>query len=223
MVQKKNFEHCSPVTSFGSSRLVYAAVDFLGQVLVHIESATSSNLLQSYFKFHTRSGYINESIVIDRLLSLKPSSSALLIADDVQIRFLLELIFDTLKTMHVTAEHASRLGKQINLLAKWLCSALCTYSSEEFDVTERDLLVLVSNLFLLLFTNTTYYCLWLMTIKAQKEQPEWRQLQEQLGQIAQRMTIGESSRPEVVEQILSRYEALLSTDRSIRFFLLRGT
>ena len=106
--------------------------------------------------------------------------------------------------MHVTAEHASRLGKQINLLAKWLCLALCTYSSEEFDTTERDLLVLVSNLFLLLFTNSTYYCLWLMTIKAQKEQPEWRQLQEQLGQISQKMTIGESSRPEVVEQLLSR-------------------
>jgi hypothetical protein len=61
------------------------------------------------------------------------------------------------------------------------------------------MLIAVSNLFLLLFTNTTYYCLWLMTIKAQKEQTEWRQLQEQLAQ----KTIGEE-RPDVYEQILSK-------------------
>ncbi len=176
----------------------------LEQILVHIDSATSSNLLQSYFKFHTRSGYINECLVIERLLSLTPSSSS--IVDDIQIKFLLELLSDTLKSMHVTADQASRLGKQINLLAKWLCSALCIYSNEEMTSAGNDMLIVVSNLFLLLFTNTTYYCLWLMTIKAQKEQTEWRQLQEQLGQIAQKMIVGESTRPDVYEQILSKYE-----------------
>jgi hypothetical protein len=43
-----------------------------------------------------------------------------------------------------------------------------------------------------------------MTIKAQKDQTEWRQLQEQLTQIAQKMIIGESTRPDVYEQILSK-------------------
>jgi hypothetical protein len=106
--------------------------------------------------------------------------------------------------MHVTAEQASRLGKQINLLAKWLCSALCIYSNEEMTPTGEEMLIVISNLFLLLFTNTTYYCLWLMTIKAQKQQTEWRQLQEQLAQVAQRMTIGDSTRPEVYEQVLTK-------------------
>jgi hypothetical protein len=103
--------------------------------------------------------------------------------------------------MHVTAEQASRLGKQINLLAKWLCSALCIYANDEMTSTGKEMLTVVSNLFLLLFTNTTYYCLWLMTIKAQKEQNQWRQLQEQL---TQKMTIGESNRPDVYEQVLSK-------------------
>ncbi|CAF0759576.1 unnamed protein product [Rotaria sp. Silwood1] len=184
---------------------------FTKQILEHIDSATSSTLLQSYFKFHTRSGYVNESLVIERLLSLKPSSSS--IVDDVQIKFLLELLSDTLKTMHVTAEQAPHLGKQINLLAKWLCSALCIYSNQEITPTGKEMLIAVSNLFLLFFTNTTYYCLWLMTIKAQKEQTEWRQLQEQLTQIAQKTTIGESTRPDVYEQILSKITRLhLSED-----------
>ncbi|CAF4611209.1 unnamed protein product [Rotaria sp. Silwood1] len=184
---------------------------FTKQILEHIDSATSSTLLQSYFKFHTRSGYVNESLVIERLLSLKPSSSS--IVDDVQIKFLLELLSDTLKTMHVTAEQAPHLGKQINLLAKWLCSALCIYSNQEITPSGKEMLIAVSNLFLLFFTNTTYYCLWLMTIKAQKEQTEWRQLQEQLTQIAQKTTIGESTRPDVYEQILSKITRLhLSED-----------
>ncbi|CAF5032986.1 unnamed protein product [Rotaria sp. Silwood1] len=184
---------------------------FTKQILEHIDSATSSTLLQSYFKFHTRSGYVNESLVIERLLSLKPSSSSII--DDVQIKFLLELLSDTLKTMHVTAEQAPHLGKQINLLAKWLCSALCIYSNQEITPSGKEMLIAVSNLFLLFFTNTTYYCLWLMTIKAQKEQTEWRQLQEQLTQIAQKTTIGESTRPDVYEQILSKITRLhLSED-----------
>ncbi len=174
----------------------------LEQILSHIDSVTSSNLLQSYFKFHTRSGYVNESLVIERLLSLTPSSSSII--EDIQIKFLIELLSDTLKTMHVNAQQASRLGKQINLLAKWLCSALCIYSNEEMTPAGKEMLIVVSNLFLVLFTNTTYYCLWLMTIKAQKDQTEWRQLQEQLTQTAQKMTIGESTRPDVYEQIISK-------------------
>jgi len=183
---------------------------FLAQILTHIDSATSSDLLQSYFKFHTRSGYINESLVIERLLSLTPSSSSI-VTDDIQIKFLLELLFETLKTMHITAEQAARLGKQLNLLAKWLCSALCVYSnelniSEEINLKEKEMLILVSNLFLLLFTNTTYYCLWLMTIKAQKEQTEWRLLQEQLEQVSKRIPMEENSRPDVYEKIIFKYD-----------------
>jgi hypothetical protein len=170
------------------------------EILLHIDSATSSNLLQSYFKFHTRSGYIDESLVIERLVSLNGTASS--IVDNVQMKFLLELLLDTLKTMRVTAEQASRLGKQINLLAKWLCSMLCTYLSEEPDATRKQMLILVSNLFLLLFTNTTYYCLWLMTIKAQREQAEWRRSQEQLTQLAQRINMNESDRPDVYQQLL---------------------
>jgi len=183
---------------------------FLAQILTYIDSATSSDLLQSYFKFHTRSGYINESLVIERLLSLTPSSSSI-VTDDIQIKFLLELLFETLKTMHITAEQAARLGKQLNLLAKWLCSALCVYSnelniSEEMNIKEKEMLILVSNLFLLLFTNTTYYCLWLMTIKAQKEQTEWRLLQEQLEQVSKRIPMEENSRPDVYEKIIFKYD-----------------
>ncbi|CAF1033305.1 unnamed protein product [Adineta ricciae] len=183
---------------------------FTNQILAHIDSATSSNLLQSYFKFHTRSGYIKESLVIERLLSLTPSSSVI---EDIQIKFLLELLFDTLKTMHVTADQASRLGKQINSLAKWLCSALCTYSNEDMTTGATEMLIAVSDLFLILFNNTTYYCLWLMTIKAQREQNDWRQLQEQLAQIGQKMSIGDGTRPDVYEQILSKVTRLhLSED-----------
>ncbi|CAF3814446.1 unnamed protein product [Rotaria magnacalcarata] len=164
---------------------------FTSQILAHIDSAISSNLLQSYFKFHARSGYINESLVIERLLSLTPLSSSVT-TDDVQIKFLLELLFEILKSMNITAEQAPRLGKQLNLLAKWLCSALCIYSNqlninEQINTKEKEMLILVSNLFLLLFTNTTYYCLWLMIIKAQKEQNEWKQLQERLELISKRI------------------------------------
>ena len=204
----KNFALYSQVTlevlvkKDGNSPCVY-----LEQILVHIDSATSSNLLQSYFKFHTRSGYIHESLVIERLLSLTPSCS--FTADDTQIKFLLELLSDTLKTLHVTGEQASRLGKQINLLAKWLCSALCIYSTDELPSRGEEMLILVSNLFLLLFTNTTYHCLWLMTIKAQRDQPDWRQLQEQLGQVARE----DSPRPDAYEQVLSKITRLhLSED-----------
>lgn len=140
--------------------------------------------------------------MIERLLSLTPSSSS--IVDDVQIKFLLELLSDTLKTMHVTADKASNLGKQINSLAKWLCSALCIYSTEEIISTKKDMLITVSNLFLTLFNNTNYYCLWLMTIKAQKEQMEWRQLQEQLLMLTQQMNMTEFIRPDVYEQVLSK-------------------
>jgi hypothetical protein len=96
--------------------------------------------------------------------------------------------------MHVTAEHASRLGRQLNSLAQWLCSALCVYSNMNEEI--KDMLILVSNLFLLLFTNTTYYCLWLMTIKAQKEQNHWRQIQEQVSKTSQKIEL------DVYEQIL---------------------
>ncbi|CAF4442624.1 unnamed protein product [Rotaria socialis] len=179
---------------------------FTSQILAHIDSAISSNLLQSYFKFHARSGYINESLVIERLLSLTPLSSSVT-TDDVQIKFLLELLFEILKSMNITAEQAPRLGKQLNLLAKWLCSALCIYSNqlninEQMNTKEKEMLVLISNLFLLLFTNTTYYCLWLMIIKAQKEQNEWKQLQERLELISKSIPNGENSRPDVYEQIL---------------------
>jgi hypothetical protein len=103
--------------------------------------------------------------------------------------------------MHVTAEQAPRLGRQLNSLAQWLCSALCIYSNqlninEELNETNKEMLILVSNLFLLLFTNTTYYCLWLMTIKAQKEQNHWRQLQEQVAKTEQRFE------SDIYEQIL---------------------
>ena len=198
---KKNFEHYLQVNlshlSFSSS-----SCSSLEQILAHIDSATTSTLLQSYFKFHTRSGYINESLVIDRLLSLTPSPSS--VVDDIQIKFLLELLSDTLKTKHVTAEKASNLGKQIDSLAKWLCSALCIYSNEEVTSTTTEMLIVVSELFLILFTNTTYYCLWLMTIKARKEQSEWRQLQEQLSLVSEKRNIPESSRPDVYEQVLSK-------------------
>ncbi|CAF1194933.1 unnamed protein product [Rotaria magnacalcarata] len=185
---------------------------FTSQILAHIDSAISSNLLQSYFKFHARSGYINESLVIERLLSLTPLSSSVT-TDDVQIKFLLELLFEILKSMNITAEQAPRLGKQLNLLAKWLCSALCIYSNqlninEQINTKEKEMLILVSNLFLLLFTNTTYYCLWLMIIKAQKEQNEWKQLQERLELISKRIPNGENSRPDVYEQILFKITRL---------------
>jgi len=171
--------------------------------LTHLDSAISSDLLQSYFKFHTRSGYINESLIIESLLSLTPSSSVS--TDDIQIKFLLELLYETLKTMHITADQAARLGKQLNILAKWLCSALCIYSNElninneEINTKGKEMLILVSNLFLLLFTNSTYYCLWLMTIKAEKEQNHWRQLQEQ---ISKRLQNGENIELDVYKQIL---------------------
>ncbi|CAF4016552.1 unnamed protein product, partial [Rotaria sp. Silwood2] len=179
---------------------------FTTQVLTHIDSAVSSNLLQSYFKFHARSGYINESLVIERLLSLTPLSS-LITTNDIQIKFFLELLFEILKAMHVNAEQAPRLGKQLNLLAKWLCSTLCTYLNqlninEPMNLKEKEMIILISNLFLLLFTNTTYYCLWLMIIKAQKEQKEWKQLQERLESVSKRIPPGENFRPDVYEQIL---------------------
>lgn len=174
----------------------------LEQILEHIDSAISSSLLQSYFKFHTRSGYINESLIIERLLSLQPSSTS--IVDDVQIKFLVELLSDTLKTKHVNAEQAFHLGRQINLVAMWLCSALCVYSNEDITPSKKEMLIVISNLFLQFFTNTTYYCLWLMTIKAQKEQTKWKQLQEQLIHARQKTTIHEFSMPDVYEEIFSK-------------------
>jgi hypothetical protein len=73
--------------------------------------------------------------------------------------------------------------------------------NEEINIKGKEMLILISNLFLLLFTNTTYYCLWLMTIKAQKEQNQWRQLQEQVLKTIQ---TGETVGSEVYEQILSK-------------------
>jgi hypothetical protein len=109
--------------------------------------------------------------------------------------------------MHVTAEQAPRLSKQLNILAKWLCSALCVYSNElklnmEMNIKGQEMLILVSNLFLLLFTTPTYYCLWLMTIKEQKQQTEWRQLQQQLAEVSKQIPTEENIRPDVYEQIL---------------------
>lgn len=109
--------------------------------------------------------------------------------------------------MHVTADQASRLGKQINALAKWLCSALCVYSNDEIIPASKEMLIAVSNLFLVLFTNSTYYCLWLMTIKAQREQAEWRLLQEQLANVSQKLGITDGSRLDVYEQVLNKYDA----------------
>lgn len=106
--------------------------------------------------------------------------------------------------MHVTAKQASRLGKQINALAKWLCLALDVYSSDNIDPTRREILAPVSNLFLLLFTNTTFYCLWLMTIKALREQSEWRRLQEQVSHLNKRAITSDLGRSEAFEQILSK-------------------
>ena len=174
------------------------------EILTHIDSAISSNLLQSYFKFHTRSGCINESLVIEHLLSLSVSTN------DSQIKFLLELLHETLKTMHVTAEQAPRLSKQLNSLAHWLCSAICIYSNqlninEELHRKGKEMLILISNLFLLLFTNTTYYCLWLMIIKAEKEQTHWRQIQEQVSKQIQSAGMIDS---EVYEQILLKINRL---------------
>lgn len=171
---------------------------FQEQILSNLDSATSSTLLRSYFKFHTRSGYINESLVIEHLLSLSPT------AENIQIEFLLELLFETLKSMHVTAAHGVRLARQLNALAKWLCTALCVYSSAEGleNVNTTALLILVSNLFLLLFTNTTYYCLWLMIIKGEKEQNLWRQFQERLAQVTKQSPAGKVPRPDVYEQVL---------------------
>ncbi|CAF3424706.1 unnamed protein product [Rotaria sp. Silwood1] len=179
---------------------------FTRQILTHIDSAISSNLLQSYFKFHARSGYVNESLIIDHLLLLTPLSSSTT-TDDIQIKFLLELLFEILKAMHVSAEQAPRLGKQLNLLAKWLCSKLCMYLNElnineQINIKENEMIILISNVFLLLFTNTTYYCLWLMIIKAQKEQKEWKQLQERLELVSKRIPTEENFRPDVYEQIL---------------------
>lgn len=184
---------------------------FTKQILTHIDSVTSSNLLQSYFKFHTRSGYVDENLIIERLLSLSPSTSSVI--DDEQITFLLDLLSDIFKTMHVTAEKASNLGKQINALAKWLCSAFILYASEDLTSSKKDMLIAVSNLFLLLFTNTNYYCLWLMTIKGQKDQQQWRQIQAQLRNLSQKMIIGESDRPDIYDQVLSKVTRLhLSED-----------
>ena len=172
------------------------------QILAHIDSATSSSQLQSYFKFHTRSGYIDESLIIERLLSLKPSISS--IVDDMQIKFLLELLSDTLKTMDIIVEQAIHLGKQINSLAKWFCTALCVYSNGEMTANKIEMLRVLSNLFLLFFTNMTYYYLWLMTIKAQEEQTEWRQLQDRLIQSASKISTNELTLPDVYEQIVSK-------------------
>ena len=169
---------------------------FAAEILAHLDSATSSTLLQSYFTFHTRSGFINESLLLEHLLSLQPRSSP---AGEQQMKFLLQLLFETLKTLNVTIDRAPRLGKQLNQLARWLCSALCVYATDE---TDNDMLILLSNLFLLLFTNTSFYCLWLMIIKADKQQIQWRQQQEQLAHLAKHLAHGQISTPEVFQQIL---------------------
>ncbi|CAF3896482.1 unnamed protein product, partial [Adineta steineri] len=184
---------------------------FTTQILAHIDSAISSDLLQSYFKFHTRCGYVNESLIIEHLLSLTPTSS--IGTDDIQIKFLIELLYETLKTMHIIADQGVRLGKQLNLLAKWLCSALCVYSdisdiNDEVDSKRKEMLTLLSNFFLLLFTNTSYYCLWLMTIKGQREQLEWKQIQEKLKQISMKLPIEETNRPDVYEQVIFKIARL---------------
>lgn len=167
----------------------------LEQILLDIDSATASHLLQTYFKFHSRSGFIHESLVIERLLSLKPKSS-----DESHIKFLLELLFETLKTLRITADQGIRFAKELNRLAKWLCQALCLYANDLL-VQEHSMIIAISNLFLLLFTNPTFYCLWLMIIKGSKEQNLWRQYQEQLAQVNKRLLTSPISRPEVYEQI----------------------
>ena len=112
--------------------------------------------------------------------------------------------------MHVSAEQAPRLSKQLNSLAQWLCSAICIYSkelnlNEEMHMKGKEMLILISNLFLLLFTNSTYYCLWLMTIKGQKEQNHWRQIQEQIS------TVG-MIESDVYEQVLFKINHLHLSD-----------
>lgn len=174
----------------------------LAQILTHLDSTISSDLLQSYFKFHARSGYINELLVIEHLVSLKPSIS--IETNDIQIKFLIELLYETLKSEHITAEHGTVLGKQINLLAEWICSALCIYSNQ-FDLNEelclksKEMVISVSNLFLLIFNNPTLYCLWLMTIKAQKQQNHWKHIQEQ---VLKQLQTKESIQSDIYEQIL---------------------
>lgn len=136
----------------------------------------------------------------------------------MQIKFLIELLYEILKSEHITAEHGVLLGKQINLLAQWLCSALCVYSNQ-FDLSEesssksKEMVISVSNLFLVLFTNPTLYCLWLMIIKAQKEQNHWKHIREQV--LKQIQTKESSIQSDVYEQILFKYETFLSFSFSI--------
>ncbi|CAF1112024.1 unnamed protein product [Adineta ricciae] len=177
---------------------------FTTEILNHIHSAISSNLLESYFKFHTRSGYIDEALVIQRLCSLTPTRRT----DDVQIKFLIELLRETLKTLHITAEHAVRLGKQLNLLTKWFCSALTFYSNEQIETKDEEILLSICDLFLFIFTHATFYCLWLMTIKAQREQKEWKQNQEQVGQALKRIILQESHHKNIYEQVFFKINRL---------------
>ena len=148
------------------------------QILANLDSVTSSNLLQSYFKFHTRSGYIDEFLVIQNLICLKPTTSANG-NDDIRIKFLVELLFETLKSVHLTAQHGLRLAKPINSLAKWFCSTLFFYSEiflndEQNQNHLQSMLILLSNAFLLLFNNSTFFFLWMMTIKSTNEQFLWK-------------------------------------------------
>lgn len=117
------------------------------------------------------------------------------------MKFLIELLSETLKTLHITAEHAVRLGKQLNLLTKWLCSVLVFYSNEQIEMKDEEILLSICDLFLFIFTHATYYCLWLMTIKAQREQKEWKQIQEQVGQALKRIILHESHHRNIYEQI----------------------
>ncbi|CAF0803195.1 unnamed protein product, partial [Didymodactylos carnosus] len=65
---------------------------FTRQVLLNVDTVTSSILLQSYFKFHTRSGYIDVSLVIDRLIiCVFPQQTGFNDDDEVKLKFKTQL------------------------------------------------------------------------------------------------------------------------------------
>lgn len=194
--RKKNFEFYSPVSRSNSLREENYSSFLSEEILLILDSTTTSDLLQTYFKFHSRSGCIDESLIIERLLSLQPKSS-----DDLQIKFLLELLNETLKSFHINAEQGVRFATNLNRLAKWLCQALSIYSNDLL-IGDHSMIIVVSDFFLLLFTTPTFYCFWLMIIKSSKEQTLWKQYQTELEQMHKRISNTTNNRPEVFERIL---------------------
>lgn len=175
---------------------------FTKEILLFLDSTTTSDLLQTYFKFHSRSGCIDSLLIIERLLSLKPKTS-----EDLQIKFLLELLIETLKSSKINAENAVRFATDFNRLAKWLCKAL-TFYLNDLLVGENSMIIVVSNLFLLLFTNSTFYSLWLMKIKSLNEQNLWKKFQQEFNELNQRISIRTNDRPESFQQIFFKLNRL---------------